>query len=167
MLKRLKLELKKIKKDPPSNCSAGLVNGDLCHWEAVIFGLIDTLYSGGIFKLDIKFTQDYPFTAPKVKFLTRVYHPNVSEHHGDICLDILKNNWSPALSVKNLLLSICSLLSDPNVDDPLNSSAARLYKRNKLEYDIKVRNYVQKYATLGNNNVENSENENEDGNEEV
>ena len=151
MLTRLKKEYKQLQKNPPGNISTYLVDNNYSHWRAIIFGPEGTLYEGGIFKLDITFTNDYPFKAPKVKFLTKVYHPNVSQYQGDICLDILKKNWSAVLSVRTALLSICSLLSDPNVDDPLNTAAARLYKENKLEYDIKVRNFVQEFATLDNN----------------
>jgi ubiquitin-conjugating enzyme E2 D/E len=143
---RLKKELKDIKKSPPSNCSAGLVGSNLMHWSATIHGPAETAYEGGIFELDIQFSQDYPFTAPKVKFTTKIFHPNINSG-GEICLDILKTEWSPVLSISSLLLSICSLLIDPNSDDPLNIEAAKLYIDSRVEYDMTVRDYVNKYAS--------------------
>ena len=123
--RRLRKELDDIVKNPPINCSAGLVNNNLFTWEATIIGPCNTVYSGGIFRLIISFPNNYPFKPPKVKFKTRMYHPNI-DNFGSICLDILKKNWSPVLNIVKLLLSICSLLTDPNPDDPLNMEAANL-----------------------------------------
>ena len=144
--RRLNKELKEMIQDPPENVSAGLVDNDLTHWEATILGPTDTPFYGGIFKLDIKFPNQYPFKPPKARFLTRVFHPNISES-GEICLDLLNSNWSPALTIKKLLVSICSLLDDPNADDPLNTKAADLYKDDKASYNERVQEYVNKFAT--------------------
>lgn len=127
-----------MREEPPANCSAGPIGDDMLHWQACIVGPKDTLYEGGLFRLSIEFPTDYPFKAPKVKFDTKLYHPNISSD-GSICLDILKKEWSPILTISKVLLSICSLLSDANPDDPLNADAARLYKTNKDEYEKKVR----------------------------
>ena len=115
---RINAELKLFQKDPPLNCSAGPIDEDIYHWTATIMGPTDTPYEGGIFFLDIIFPPNYPFKPPKIRFKTRIYHPNINSS-GGICLDILKDHWSPALTISKVLLSICSLLDEPNPDDPL------------------------------------------------
>lgn len=144
--RRLKKEYNDLIKEPIESCSAGFTN-DITKWEATIFGPSDTPYSGGVFKLNLEFTQDYPFKPPNVYFTTPIYHCNINER-GGICLDLLKTNWSPALSVSKLLLSICSLLAEPNPEDPLMPEIARLYKSNRKLHDINAKNYTNKYAGL-------------------
>ena len=145
-IKRLNKELIEIQREPPINCSAGIINDDIHIWEATIIGPEKTPYESGIFKLLIEFPDNYPFKPPKVKFDTRIFHPNINKH-GSICLDILSKNWSPALTVSKLLLSISSLLSDPNPDDPLDIRAAEIYKKNKDEYFQTAKTYTLKYAS--------------------
>ena len=117
-LKRIQKELIELNDEPPSNCSAGPVDDDLFKWNATILGPEDSPYQGGIFSLNINFPADYPFKPPKINFETKIYHCNINSN-GAICLDILKDNWSPALTIPKVLLSISSLLTDPNPDDPL------------------------------------------------
>ncbi len=144
---RIQREIVQMKKNPPAGCSAGpMSDSNILKWNATIQGPNDSPYSGGIFNLTIEFTQEYPFQPPKVKFLTKVYHPNINSS-GDICLDILKNQWSPALKVPKILLSILALLTDPNPDDPLVPEVANLYKKNRAEYEIKAREWTTKYAS--------------------
>ena len=143
--KRLHKELIELQKDPPVNCSAGMPGDDIFKWEATIIGPSDTCYEGGVFKLTILFPENYPFKPPKVKFDTRIFHPNINRQ-GSICLDILNKNWSPALTVSKLLLSISSLLSDPNADDPLDVRAADLYKDNIEMFNETAKAYTLKHA---------------------
>lgn len=146
-LRRITKELRDIQRDPPSNCSAGLSNNDdLYDWDAQIFGPKDSPYENGIFKLKIKFTTDYPYKPPKVSFVTKIYHPNISSS-GSICLDILSSQWSPALTVSKVLLSICSLLDEPNPDDPLASEVASVYRTDRAKYNENVREWTRKYAS--------------------
>ena len=85
---------------------AKVVNDDIRHWKGKIFGPDDTPYFGGIFIIDITIPPDYPFKPPKMKFDTKVWHPNISSQTGAICLDILKNEWTPALTIRTALISL-------------------------------------------------------------
>lgn len=144
-LKRIKKELLDLEKDPPMNCSAGPKGEDIFQWEAMIIGPADSPYHGGVFRLNIHFPADYPFKPPKVNFITRIYHCNINSS-GGICLDILKDQWSPALTVSKVLLSICSLLCDCNPDDPLVPEIADLYRQNKSQHDENAVEYTREYA---------------------
>jgi ubiquitin-conjugating enzyme E2 D/E len=140
-----RVELVDLGKDPPANCSAGPVGDDMFHWQATIMGPDDSPYAGGVFFLDIHFPADYPFKPPKVHFTTRIYHCNINSN-GGICLDILKDQWSPALTISKVLLSICSLLTDPNPDDPLVPDIAQLLKTDRVRHDSTAREWTSKYA---------------------
>ncbi|XP_025061944.1 ubiquitin-conjugating enzyme E2 D2, partial [Alligator sinensis] len=120
-------------------------NPQVFHWQATIMGPNDSPYQGGVFFLTIHFPTDYPFKPPKVAFTTRIYHPNINSN-GSICLDILRSQWSPALTISKVLLSICSLLCDPNPDDPLVPEIARIYKTDREKYNRIAREWTQKYA---------------------
>jgi ubiquitin-conjugating enzyme E2 D/E len=120
-----------------------LINNNIYHWEAIITGPIDSPFKDGIFLLDLEFPKEFPFKPPKVIFKTPVFHPNINSQ-GIICLDILKGSWSPALTIQKVLLSITSLLSDPNPNDPLDTDAANLYKNNKDLYNKKVIEMIKK-----------------------
>jgi ubiquitin-conjugating enzyme E2 D/E len=143
--KRILKELKDLQKDPPTSCSAGPVAEDMFHWQATIIGPPDSPYAGGVFLVTIHFPPDYPFKPPKVAFRTKVFHPNIN-NNGSICLDILKDQWSPALTISKVLLSVCSLLTDPNPDDPLVPEIAHMYKTDRSRYEATSRNWTQKYA---------------------
>nr|AAD00154.1 ubiquitin conjugating enzyme [Metarhizium anisopliae] len=105
----------------------------------------DSPYSGGVFFLAIHFPTDYPFKPPKVSFTTPIYHPNINSN-GSICLDILRDQWSPALTISKVLLSICSMLTDPNPDDPLVPEIAHVYKTDRPRYEATAREWTRKYA---------------------
>ena len=102
-------------------------------------------YEGGVFFLDIHFPTDYPFKPPKCTFTTRVYHPNINSN-GGICISIFKTDWSPALTIDRVLLSISSLLTDPNPEDPLVPEIANQFKNNRELYDKTAREWTQRYA---------------------
>jgi len=104
----------------------------------------DSPYAGGVFFLDIAFPTDYPFKPPKVNFVTKIYHPNI-DTNGSVCLDILKE-WSPNLSVAKVLLTIYSMLTDPNPDNPLVPDIAELYKTDRAQYESNAKEWTRKYA---------------------
>uniref|UniRef100_A0A2K6QU21 E2 ubiquitin-conjugating enzyme n=1 Tax=Rhinopithecus roxellana TaxID=61622 RepID=A0A2K6QU21_RHIRO len=134
-------ELAEITLDPPPNCSAGPKGANIYEWRRTILGPLGSVYEGGVFFLDITFSSDYPFKVPKVTFRTRIYHCNINSQ-GVICLDILKDNWSPTLTISNVLLSVCSLLTDCNPVDPLVGSIATQYLTNEV-----ARQWTKRYAT--------------------
>ncbi|EPY42570.1 ubiquitin-conjugating enzyme E2 B [Angomonas deanei] len=114
---------------------------DIFVWKAVVYGPENTVWEGGFFKLELHFSAEYPVVPPRVKFLTKVFHPNVYVD-GNICLDTLKSNWSPTLNVEMLLLSIRSLLCDPNPLSAANGEAAQTLTTNPQAYEQKVKELV-------------------------
>merc|ERR1712228_1049154 len=118
---------------------------DISNWIGFIEGPQNTPYEGYRFYLTLEFGEKYPFKAPKVMFKTKIYHCNVSEN-GTICLNILKNDWSPLLSIEKILLSLCVLLSEPNPYDPLVADIAELYLMNRLVHDRTARAWTERYA---------------------
>ncbi|XP_074589826.1 ubiquitin-conjugating enzyme E2 19-like [Curcuma longa] len=132
VLKRLQSELMALMMcgDP---CISAFPEGDnIFCWKGTINGSKDTVYEGTVYKLSLVFPTDYPFKPPKVKFDTVCFHPNV-DLSGNICLDILQDKWSSAYDVRTILLSIQSLLGEPNNDSPLNNQAAALWS-NQQEF---------------------------------
>ena len=144
-VKRIKKELADIKRDPPVNCSAGPMGDDFYNWQATIMGPEGSPYHGGVFFLKIEFPTDYPFKPPRVAFTTKIYHCNINGA-GGICLDILKEQWSPALTISKVLLSICSMMDDPNPNDPLVPEIADLYKRDRDKFNRRAMAWTQQYA---------------------
>lgn len=145
-LKRIARELQDMIKEPPSNCSAGPKDvGNLFSWTGSIIGPADSPFAGGVYALRIDIPTDYPFKPPKVVFDTKIYHPNINAG-GGICLDILKTEWSPALTISKVLLSISSLMTDPNPDDPLEPDIAGQYKTNRALYEQIASEWNRKYA---------------------
>ena len=144
-VRRLTKEYTSMQKHPPLHCSASKIEDDLYHWNAIIIGPSDSPYEGGIFTLDIHFPMNYPFKPPKCNFKTKIYHPNINSA-GSICVDILKDNWSPALTLSKVLLSICSLLTDPNPEDPLDPAIAKEYINNRESFNNTAKSWTLIYA---------------------
>uniref|UniRef100_A0A452XXE4 UBC core domain-containing protein n=1 Tax=Aegilops tauschii subsp. strangulata TaxID=200361 RepID=A0A452XXE4_AEGTS len=105
-------------------------------------GPSDSPFTGGLFLVNIHFPLDYPFKPPKVSFRIKVFQPNIN-NNSSICLDILKEQWSPALTISKVLLSICSLLTDPNPNDPLVPEIAHMYKTDWAKYESMARSWTQ------------------------
>ena len=134
-------EIIKLNSDPPIGISI-FVNEDIYNWDAIIIGPNDSPWEGGIFNLKINIPIDYPHKAPKIKFLNKMFHPNIYKN-GDICIDILQNKWSPVYDISTILVSIQSLLTDPNINSPANVEASNLYTNNLKEYNKKIKKMIQ------------------------
>jgi len=135
-----------VKKSPIDGISAELIDNDLLTWQAKIIGPSGTPYADGIFRLKIQIPTDYPFKPPRCQFITKIYHCNIDDK-GRISLDILGKNWPTILVLPKVILSIQSLLGDPNPDDPLMPDIAKLYKTNRAEHDKNARDWTRKYAS--------------------
>ena len=145
LMARLARELAVLKADSALDCGAAPVMDDMLCWKAYINGPHDTPYHGGVFWLTITFPDEYPFKPVKMVFDTPVFHPNV-DRRGNICLDLLKDSWSPALTIHKLLLSVSSLLTDANCSDPLEPDIAKLYMSSKQLFDQQAKAWTVAYA---------------------
>jgi len=146
-VRRLKQELVSLARDPPEGISASPSDESLMAWDAVICGPSGTPYEDGIFELSLVFTGEYPFKPPRVKFVSEVFHPNVAKD-GRICLDILDDTWSPSMDIRSIMVSIQSLLVNPDIhlipDHAANQEAESLYVRDKSAYASRIRDLVRK-----------------------
>ncbi|KAJ2764619.1 Ubiquitin-conjugating enzyme E2 2 [Coemansia nantahalensis] len=140
--RRLMRDFKRLQNDPTEGISGAPCPDNIMMWNAVIFGPADTPFEDGTFKLSLTFDESYPNKPPLVKFISRMFHPNVYTN-GELCLDILQNRWSPTYDVSAILTSIQSLLHDPNSTSPANAEAAKLYCENRKEYSRRVRETVE------------------------
>ena len=123
-----------------------LVDNDYRHWKGRIKGPIDTVYQGGVFDVDIIIPDDYPFKPPKMKFDTKIWHPNISSVTGAICLDILKNEWTPALTIRTALISLQALMCEPVPNDPQDTVVAKQYMSNINLFNQTAKHWVEEYA---------------------
>ena len=147
LMRRLRIHYCEMEKNPPPLCYAEPKDAlkNMTHWVGWIDGPQDTPYAGGRFHLTIDFPVDFPFKPPHIQFITPVYHPNISTK-GQICLDILHSQWSPVLSIRSLLISVLSLLTDPNPDHGLNQDALQVYRTDKKIYEETAREWTKNHA---------------------
>ncbi len=137
-------DLQKNKKD--KSVQVKLVDNNIRHWKGRIKGPIDTCYEGGVFDVDIIIPDDYPFKPPKMKFDTKIWHPNISSVTGAICLDILKNEWTPALTIRTALISLQALMCEPVPDDPQDAVVAKQYMTDIKLFNATAKHWVEEYA---------------------
>ncbi|KIJ14982.1 hypothetical protein PAXINDRAFT_115361 [Paxillus involutus ATCC 200175] len=145
-LRRVNKEISDCKGDKSSSIRIDLIDNSPFHLKGSFPGPKDTPYEGGTFEVDIVIPESYPFQPVKMKFITKVYHPNVSSASGAICLDILKDAWSPVLTLKSTLLSLQSLLCSPEPNDPQDAEVAKHYTTSKRSFDETARYWTQVYA---------------------
>jgi len=153
----LKKQLAELNKNPVEGFSAGLVDeSDIHKWEVLIIGPPDTLYEGGFFKAHLHFPKEYPLRPPRMKFVTEIWHPNI-EKNGDVCISILhepgddkwgyekaSERWLPVHTVETILISVISMLADPNDESPANVDAAKEWRESYPEFKRKVARCVRK-----------------------
>lgn len=111
-----------------------------------IRGPPDTPYQGGVFRLAISLPANYPFSPPIVRFVTKIWHPNISSVTGYVCLDILNSNWAASMTLRSVLLSLQALLQEPVPDDPQDAVVARQAKRSKKRFTRTARYWTFEYA---------------------
>ncbi|EFJ07315.1 ubiquitin-conjugating enzyme 27, E2 [Selaginella moellendorffii] len=144
---RVQKELVEIERDKKlSGVSIQVFDDGLSRMRGTITGPIGTPYEGGIFTVDIQLPSAYPFEPPKMQFITKVWHPNISSQNGAICLDILKDQWSPALTLKTALLSLQALLSTPEPGDPQDAVVAKQYLREYPVFESTARYWTESFA---------------------
>ena len=142
---RILKEIDKLKKEPVEGIIAEPEENNIRSFHILLTGPKDSPYENGVFKLQLYLPEEYPMVPPKVLFMTKIYHPNI-DFLGRICLDILKTNWSPALQIKSVLLSIQCLLSEPNTSDPLNDKVNEHWLSDTEGAIAKAKEWTQEYA---------------------
>ena len=151
---RLYREFDKLQNEPDiNNCYTvdywDPDNPDIFHWQVILIPPKGTDYEGGLFKLEVKFKEDYPNTPPQVIFFTRIYHCNIIEYDGRICLNALKNSdWKPTYTIENILDYIIVLLHKQNPYNPLNYEAGQLYLNDRNKFNENLKKYLKEYANL-------------------
>lgn len=144
-LQRLQYELKNAKELDEYGIIIETDETNIYKWTITMQGPDDSPYQEGTFKLSVEFPSNYPFAPPSINFITKIYHCNVN-NSGGICLDILKEQWSPALTINKVVLSIISLLNDPNPDDPLIPEIAQIYLNDRAQYIENAKRHTLIYA---------------------
>jgi ubiquitin-conjugating enzyme E2 D/E len=144
--RRILHEFKELNTDDSICCVARPVESEINTWNLAMHGPKDTPYETGSFLLQAVFSADHPFSPPVLRFQTKVYHPNI-DAHGNICIDILKDKWSPVLSISKIITSIQSLLAEPNPHDPLVQESADLYLDDREQFNAKARLWCNLYAS--------------------
>lgn len=152
---RVQKELQECNKDVEVSGIRVVPKADsLTHLIGTIPGPLGTPYEGGTFNIDITLPDGYPFEPPKMRFATKVWHPNISSQSGAICLDILKDQWSPALTLKTALLSLQALLSAPEPDDPQDAVVAQQYIKEQNTFISTARYWTEAFAKASSLGVE-------------
>lgn len=145
----LRKQLKELQKNPVEGFSAGLEDDNIMKWEVMIVGPTDTLYEGGFFNCTLEFPNEYPDLPPVMRFVTPIWHPNVYAD-GKVCISILhppgddeygyekaSERWTPIHTVETILISVISMLSDPNDESPANLEAAKQWREDKAGFKKK------------------------------
>merc|ERR1711970_1088004 len=139
-------EVVKSEEVAKSGVELTLVKEDLTELSGTIRGPPDTPYEGGTYQVEIKIPDTYPFNPPKVRFITKIWHPNISSVTGAICLDILKDQWAAAMTLRTVLLSLQALLAAAEPDDPQDAVVAKQYKELPDIFKLTATHWSNAYA---------------------
>ena len=143
--RRLQREFDELKKD--TKLQGEMKKNSVYDWDILMKGPPDSPYENGCFWLNITFSADHPFKPPNVHFKTRIYHPNINET-GSICIDILKDKWTPVFSATKIIIALQALLNDPNPHDPLLQDVADLYLNDRDEYNARAKLWTRMYGKV-------------------
>eukprot|EP00029_Vermamoeba_vermiformis_P007146 TRINITY_DN2_c0_g1_i1.p1 TRINITY_DN2_c0_g1~~TRINITY_DN2_c0_g1_i1.p1 ORF type:complete len:150 (-),score=59.27 TRINITY_DN2_c0_g1_i1:69-518(-) len=146
MAKRLQKEFKELQEKPLPWATTALVDDNLHKWKCTIEGPENSPYEKGIFTVTLEIPPEYPFKPPKVTFLTKTYHPNVLQKDGSICTQILGDTWSPQLKIHEVMLILRNMLSEPNVDSPLEEEVAEQFRNNRANFNKIAKEWTKKHA---------------------
>lgn len=147
-LTRIRTEIKLLTDEPCTGITVTPKEDDLRYFNVLLAGPVQTPYEGGIFKLEVFLDEGYPYKPPKIRFITRIYHPNIDKL-GRICLDVLKDKWGPTIYIRTLLLTIQGLMSNPNPDDPLANDVANHWKTDEVDAIKTAQKWTETYAREG------------------
>ncbi|GAA5821533.1 hypothetical protein JCM11251_000895 [Rhodosporidiobolus azoricus] len=147
-----------------SDYEVTLVNDNMQEFVVSFVGPVETPFAGGKWKIHVELPDGYPYKSPSIGFMNKIFHPNIDELSGSVCLDVINQTWSPMFDMMNIFeVFLPQLLRYPNAADPLNGEAAALLMRDPKGYDAKVKEYVQKFASSGSKDDE-SDGDSSDGN---
>ncbi|KAI4336111.1 hypothetical protein L6164_014680 [Bauhinia variegata] len=148
-----------------SDYTVETINDGLNEFNVEFHGPKESLYEGGVWKIRVELPDAYPYKSPSIGFVNKIFHPNVDELSGSVCLDVINQSWSPMFDLLNVFeVFLPQLLLYPNPSDPLNGDAASLMMKDRKLYDQKVKEYCERYAKK--ENITNSKAEEESDDEE-
>ncbi|KAF8592333.1 hypothetical protein K439DRAFT_1625731 [Ramaria rubella] len=131
-----------------SDYEVNLVNDNMQEFYVRFYGPAETPFAGGVWRIHVELPDQYPYKSPSIGFMNKIFHPNIDELSGSVCLDVINQTWSPMFDMINIFeVFLPQLLRYPNPNDPLNGEAAALLMRHPKEYEQKVKDYVQRFAT--------------------
>jgi len=147
MTARLNKEFKLLNDKPQDWRSVQLVGGNILAWRCTVIGPDDSPYAKGKFAFDFDIPSEYPFKPPKVKAVTRIYHPNVSNKDGSICLPVITpENWRPQMKMEDVMMAIRQLLSEPGADHPLEAEIGEQMQKDPAAFRRTAAEWTAKYA---------------------